>query len=72
MINVNKKIIPKTPLIDPVYDQLMVNECHEHRVAWELLDLISICVCVACNRNTSANLLSLTIGALIIESIYMI
>ena len=54
--------MPKTPLIDPVYDQLMVNECHEHRVAWELLDLI--CVCVACNRNTSANLLSLTLGAL--------
>ena len=61
MINV-KKIMPKTPLIGPVYDQLMVNECHEHRVAWELLDLI--CVCVACNRNTSANLLSLTLGAL--------
>ena len=38
-----KKIMPKTPLIDPVYDQLMVNECHEHRVAWELLDLISVC-----------------------------
>ena len=37
--------MPKTPLIDPVYDQLMVNECHEHRVAWELLDLICVCVC---------------------------
>ena len=54
--------MPKTPLIDAVYDQLMVNECHEHRVAWELIDLI--CVSVACNRNTSANLLSLTLGAL--------
>ena len=53
--------MPKTPLIDAVYDQLMVNECHEHRVAGNCLTLS---VSVACNRNTSANLLSLTLGAL--------
>ena len=35
--------MPKTPLIDPVYDQLMVNECHEHRVAGNCLTL-SVCV----------------------------
>ena len=65
MIRCKKRSSPKHLwLTQSMTSWWSMNVTNTGLVAWELLDLISICVCVACNRNTSANLLSLTLGAL--------